>query len=164
MVPCIEYVSLVFMICISTLGWGLEIVEHLFLSKLLIVISANKAKKVYSGKASFGANQSWRNWIHRTSARCLQTKIYLQRSQLPILNNWKRAVLGSFHEHRIFIHLSLPSLNEVEKAPLPPQSLQIITARKTNTDHDSVLQCHAFTLMSIVDIRIYAISVLTVSS
>ena len=69
--------------------------EHLFLSKLLIVISANKAKR-FARERHHVAPTKAEEIEYFELPPGVYKQIYLQRSQLLILNNWKKAVLGSF--------------------------------------------------------------------
>ena len=69
--------------------------EHLFLSKLLIVISANKAKKFTLERHHLAPTKA-EEIKYLELPPSVYKQIYLQRSQLLILNNWKKAVLGSF--------------------------------------------------------------------
>ena len=69
--------------------------EHLFLSKLLIVISANKAKKFTLERHHLAPTKA-EEIKYLELPQGVYKQIYLQRSQLLILNNWKKAVLGSF--------------------------------------------------------------------
>ena len=65
------------------------------MSKLLIVISANKAKKFALEKHHLVPTKAEEiEYLERPPS--VYKQIYLQRSQLLNLNDWKKAVLGSF--------------------------------------------------------------------